>query len=84
MSVPEMERGLAHWQGRTDARVEDAERRLNAVDGSIEETRKAISTLNTTVAGLVARVAVASALAALLGSGLMTVAVYFITNGGTP
>ncbi|MCR4341589.1 MAG: hypothetical protein NUW01_17070 [Gemmatimonadaceae bacterium] len=75
-----MERGLAHWQGRTDARVEDTERRLNAVNGSIEETRKAVVLLNVTVAGLVAKVAVASAFAALVGSGVMTLAVYFITR----
>lgn len=78
---PEMERGLAHWQGRTDARVEDAERRLNAVNGNIERMGQALSQLDRTVAGLVAKVAVASAFAALVGSGAMTLIVYFISHG---
>ncbi len=80
MSV-DPERGLAHWQGRTDARVEDVERRLNAIDGSVEETRKELARLNIIVAGLVVRVTIASGIAALFGSGLMTVVVYFIMPG---
>ena len=78
MGTPELERGLAHWQGSTDARVDDAERRLNAINGSVEETRKELAGLNVVVAGLVVRVTIASGIAALFGSGLMTVAVYFI------
>lgn len=71
----------ARWQGQTEARIDDAERRLAALNGNIERVWKALGKIDVTVAGLVVKVALASAFAALLGSGVMTLAVYFITRG---
>lgn len=79
MSTPNHD--LARWQGKTEARVHDTERRLDGLDGQLERVGYALSKLDRTVAALTARVAVAAAIAALIGSGLMTVAVYFITRG---
>ena len=79
MSPPEIE--LSRWQGSTDARVDDAERRLDAVNGNIERVWQAIGKLDRTVAGIAARVAIASGIAALIGSAGAMVAVYFITRG---
>lgn len=79
MTVSEIE--LAHWQGSTDARVDEHDRRLDAINGNIEKMWQSLGKLDRTVAGLVGRVAVAASVAALVGSGLMTIAVYFITKG---
>ena len=79
MSPPEIE--LSRWQGKTDARMNDAERRLDGNENNIERVWQAIGKLDRTVAGIAARVAIASGIAALIGSAGAMVAVYFITRG---
>lgn len=79
MTSAELE--LAHWQGSTDARVDEHDRRLDAINGNVEKMWQSLGKLDRTVAGLIGRVAVAAAVAALIGSGLVTIAVYFLTKG---
>lgn len=75
-----MERGLAHWQGRTDARLDDSERRHDAVNGNIERVWQAIGKLDRTVAGLVVKVAVGAVIGGLLGSAVSMILVYSLTR----
>ena len=71
---------LARWQGRTDARVDDAERRLDALNGTLERVWQAMAKLDRTVAGLVVKVAVGAVIGGLLGSVVSMILVYSITQ----
>ena len=76
MSTPNP--SLERWQGRTDARVDDAERRLEAVNGDLARIWQSLGKLNATVAGLVVKVAVGAVIGGLLGSAVSMILVYTI------
>ena len=58
--------------GTSTARQDDADRRLDAVNGSIEKTWTAISDLRVAVGRLTVKVAIAAGTASILGSGLVS------------
>lgn len=65
--------GIERWRGETDARLRDAERRLEALNGNIARGADALQRLQLTVRGY-------TAVAAVVSPALTSVAVYFITH----
>lgn len=66
---------LARWQGQTEAHQAENSRRLDGINGSIENIQGNIGSMAKDVASLKAKVALWSALGGLLGAGLVSVAV---------
>lgn len=78
--MPETDAERLRWEGAIEARVSDAERRLDAVNGSIKTHAEATNNLALTVGGLATKLSIYTALASLAGGGLVSVAVFFITK----
>ena len=72
------------WEGEMQARMADAERRLDAINGSIQAHAAASNNLAVTVGGLTSevktRAAVWSTLGSLFGGGVVSVLVIFLTR----
>lgn len=66
-------------RGRLHEKVQEHDRRLRAINGSIDRAEVAITDLRTEVAKLATRVALASAVAALIGSGVTAAVVAYVT-----
>jgi hypothetical protein len=71
--VDEFERGRLH------EKVREHDRRLLAINGSIDRAEAAINGLRTEVAKMTVRVAVATSIATLIGSGITAVVVAKLT-----
>lgn len=61
-----------YWRGQADARMTDAERRLDALNGNIEKTADRLGKLETAVATLRTKVAIWSAIGAAVGAGAIS------------
>lgn len=75
---------IERWRGETDARIRDAERRLDALNGNIARGADALQALTLTVAGFQSSVRTWGFIATLV-LGIITpiatgVSVYFITH----
>jgi len=67
-----MTEDLDYWRGRVDARVEDAERRLAVINGSIEKTATRLGSIETALASIKTKVSIWSALGAALGAAIFS------------
>lgn len=72
------------WRGRTDQRIYEHDRRLDAINGSIKEGSDAITALAIEMGKLTTRVGVYAAIggvvAASVSSGLTAIIVFFLTR----
>ena len=75
---------LLRWQGSTDAKLEEHERRLLAINGNIAKGADALTSLALEVGKLSTRVAVYAAIGGLVASTVCSIAtgvtVYFLTQ----
>lgn len=81
MNVVMTEAEFARWQGHTDQRVEEHERRLSSINGSIDDLREEVYGIRTELARQGARVGMLAAVAAGAGSTLSGLILYFLTRG---
>ena len=68
----------ARWEGEIEARMADAERRLDAVNGSIKAHAESNNNLALKVGGLSTKVAVYSGIGGVVGAGVVSAAVAFL------
>jgi hypothetical protein len=66
-------------RGRLHEKVQEHDRRLQAINGSIDKAQAAITQLSTEVTKITVRVAVATSIATLVGSGITAVVVAKLT-----
>lgn len=68
-------------RGRIHEKVREHDRRLQAINGSIDRAEAAINKLSSEVAKISVKVGIASAVAALVGSAATAVVVTLVTKG---
>ncbi len=68
-------------RGRIHEKVREHDRRLQAINGSIDRAEAAINKLSSEVAKISVKVGIASAVAALVGSAATGVVVTLVTKG---
>lgn len=68
-------------RGRIHEKVREHDRRLQAINGSIDRAEAAINKLSSEVAKISVKVGIASAVAALVGSAATAVVVSLVTKG---
>lgn len=72
---------LARWRGKADATLDDHERRLNAINGHIQDLTHAVGDLRTSASRFAVLFALAVGVASILGSAIGAIAVYQLTKG---
>lgn len=71
----------ARWEGAMETRMGDAERRLDAINGSIQTHALATNDLAVKMGALIARVSVFAGLGSVFGGALVAAVVKFLLNG---
>jgi hypothetical protein len=79
---PHDEYELARWRGRVDATLGDQGRRLNGINGHVEELLAAVTDLRVSASRFAVLFALAVSVASILGSAVGALVVYQLTNGG--
>ncbi len=60
-----------YWRGQTDSRIEEHDRRLDAINGSIDRSEAAVTNLKIAVEKVSTRVAIYAAVGGLIGSAFV-------------
>lgn len=71
----------ARWEGRTDAHQAENSRRIDGINGGVDQLQECQTEILTEIAALKTKVGLFAAIGGLLGAGIVTFILTVVTGG---